>query len=131
VIDYRIPLLIVAAAFVTLLVLPIPVAITDIGPRWSWLAMREPSVGWAVAVTFANYELAASPLMFTAFFLATSPTVRPITRRGRTLYALAIGALAAVMQVYVSVTWGPYAALLLVGLLTPVADRFFPPRPLA
>jgi Na+-transporting NADH:ubiquinone oxidoreductase subunit NqrB len=131
VIDYRIPLLIVASAFVALLVLPIPVAITDIGPRWSWLAMREPSVGWAVAITFANYQLAASPLMFTAFFLATSPTVRPITRRGRTIYAIAIGVVAAVMQLYISVSWGPYAALLLVGLFAPVADWFFQPRPLA
>jgi electron transport complex protein RnfD len=131
VIDYRIPLLIVASAFVTLLVLPIPVAITDIGPRWSWLAMREPSVGWAVAVTFANYQIAASPLLFTAFFLATSPTVRPITRRGRTIFALMIGVLSAVMQLYVSVSWGPYAALLVTGMLTPLADWYFQPKPLA
>lgn len=131
VIDYRIPLLIVAAAFVALLVLPVPVALTEGGPRWSWLALREPSVGWAVAVTFANYQLAASPLMFTACFLATSPTVRPITRRGRTVFAIAIGLLSAVMQLYVSVAWGPYAALLIAGMLTPVADWFFSPRPLA
>jgi Na+-transporting NADH:ubiquinone oxidoreductase subunit NqrB len=131
VIDFRIPLLIVASAFVALLILPIPIAITDIGPRWSWLAMREASVGWAVAVTFANYQIVASPLMFTAFFLATSPTVRPITRRGRTLFAIAVGVLAAAMQLYVSVAWGPYAALLIVGLFTPLADALFQPKPLA
>jgi Na+-translocating ferredoxin:NAD+ oxidoreductase RnfD subunit len=130
-IDWRIPLLIIATAFVALLVLPIPVAITDVGPKWSWLAMRDPSIGWAVAVTFANYELAASPLLFTAFFLATSATVRPITRRGRTIFAVAIGLLAAAMQLYVSVGWGPYAALLIVGLITPAADKLFQPRPLA
>ena len=120
VIDYRIPLLIVLAAFVTLLVLPIPIAITDGGPRWSWLAAREPSVGWAVGVTFVNYQLAASPLLFTAFFLATSPTVRPITRRGRTSFAMATGCLSA-----------DHAAIRL-GVLGPLrrpADRLPPDAP--
>ena len=131
VIDYRIPLLIVVTAFAALLVLPIPVSITEHGPRWSWLAMRDPSVGWDVGITFANYELAASPLLFMAFFLATNPAVRPITRRGRTLFAVAIGLMAAALQLYVSVSWGPYVALLIAGLLTPVADRLFQPRPLA
>ena len=131
VIDYRIPALIIATAFVALLVLPVPVAITDAGPRWSWLAFREASVGWAVAVTFVNYQLAASPAVFMACFLATAPAVRPITRRGRTVFAIAIGLLTAVMQLYVSVSWGPYAALLIAGLLTPIADRIFQPKPLA
>jgi Na+-translocating ferredoxin:NAD+ oxidoreductase RnfD subunit len=131
VIDYRIPLLIVAVAFAALLVLPIPVSITEHGPRWTWLALREPSVGWAVGITFANYELAASPLLFVAFFLATNPAVRPITRRGRTLFAVAVGLMAAALQLYVSVSWGPYVALLIAGLLTPAADRLFQPKPLA
>jgi Na+-translocating ferredoxin:NAD+ oxidoreductase RnfD subunit len=131
VIDYRIPLLMLLAAFVTLLVLPIPVEIGEGGPRWEWLAARDASVGWAVAVTFANYELAASPLVFVAFFLATSPAVRPVTRRGRTVFALLVGVLAAALQLYASVAWGPYAALLIAGLFTPIADRFFQPKPLA
>jgi Na+-translocating ferredoxin:NAD+ oxidoreductase RnfD subunit len=131
VIDWRIPLLVILSAFVALLVMPIPIQITDIGARWSWLAMREPAVGWAVAITFANYQMASSPLLFMAFFLATSPQVRPITGRGRILFAVATGVLAAAMQLYVSVAWGAYLALLVVGLLTPIADRVFQPRPLA
>lgn len=131
VIDWRIPMLVIISAFAALLILPIPVAITDIGARWAWLAMREPAVGWAVAITFANYQMAASPLLFMAFFLATSPQVRPISGRGRILFAVITGVLAAAMQLYVSVAWGPYLALLLVGLLTPIADRAFQPRPLA
>jgi hypothetical protein len=131
VIDYRIPLLAVLVAFAALLVLPVPVSVTEQGPRWAWLAFQEPSVGAAVAVTFANYELAASPIAFVAFFLATHPGVRPMTRRGRTVFALALGVLAAALQLYVSVSWGPYAALLGAGLLTPLADRWFQPRPLA
>jgi electron transport complex protein RnfD len=131
VIDWRVPMLIILSAFLALLVMPIPVSITDIGARWAWLAMREPAVGWAVALTFANYQMAASPMLFMAFFLATSPQVRPITGRGRILFATMTGVLAAGMQLYVSVAWGPYLALLLVGALTPIADRLFQPRPLA
>jgi Na+-translocating ferredoxin:NAD+ oxidoreductase RnfD subunit len=131
VIDWRVPVMVIVSAYVALLVLPIPVAITDVGPRWAWLASREPGVGWAVGMTFVNYQLAASPLLFTAFFLATAPQVRPITGRGRLLFALALGVLAAAMQLYVSVAWGPYLALLVVGLLTPIADRVFQPRALA
>ena len=118
------------AAFAALLVLPVPASITGQGPRWTWLAPLEPSVGWAVAVTFANYELAASPAVFMACFLATYPPVRPMTRRGRTVFAVVAGLLTAVLQLYVSVSWGPYVALLCAGLLTPLADRWFQPRPL-
>lgn len=131
VIDSRIPLLIVLVAFVALLVLPVPVSITEQGPRWSWMAFREASVGWAVAITFANYELAASPAAFMACFLATYPPVRPMTRRGRTLFAVAIGLLTAALQLHVSVSWGPYVALLCAGIITPLAERWFQPRPLA
>lgn len=130
VIDYRVPLLIIVFAFLTWLIFPIPVGITDIGPRWSWLIMRDPSVGHAVAITFANYELAASPLVFMAFFLATAPAVRPLTKRGREIFAILIGLMAGIAQLYLSVAWGPYLALLIGGLLTPVLDRFFTPRPL-
>ncbi len=131
VIDYRIPLVFVTVAFVAMLVLPIPVSITEIGARRAWFAVRDPSVGWAVGITFVNYQLAASPALFMAFFLATSPTVRPMAGRGRVLFAAILGLLTAVLQLYVSVSWGPYAALLVAGLFTPLADRFFSPRPLA
>jgi electron transport complex protein RnfD len=72
----------------------------------------------------------AGPLLLTAFFLATAPAVRPMARRGRVLYALLIGVLAAFFQLYVSVSYGSYVALLLVSGLTPVFDRWFKPNPL-
>jgi hypothetical protein len=53
-----------------------------------------------------------------------------MTRRARTLYALLIGILAAVFQLYVSVSIGPYLALLAVSLATPTLDKLFPPRTL-
>ena len=61
---------------------------------------------------------------------------RPGRRGGRggalgLLLAVWSTVLAAALQLYVSVAWGAYLALLVVGLLTPIADRAFQPRPLA
>ncbi len=129
-IDYKIPLLIVASAFVTILILPIPVFINEQGPQWHWLAFRGGYLTLPAAITFVNYELLASPLLFMGFFLATSVAVRPMTRRGRVAFAVVIGVLAAVLQLYESVSAGPYVALLIASLLTPVLDRLFEPWPL-
>ncbi|HXE55034.1 MAG TPA: RnfABCDGE type electron transport complex subunit D [Tepidisphaeraceae bacterium] len=129
IIDYRIPLLSCIFAYLALLILPIPAVITE-GPQWRWAAFRSSAIGWSVDVTFVNYEIMASPLIFTAFFLATAPTLRPMTRRGRTIYAIVFGILSAVLQLYVSVPVGPYVALLIASLLSPELDRWFKARPL-
>ena len=129
-IDIRLPMLIVIAAFVALLILPIPVRITEDTPRWHWLAMRQPDVGWSWAITLVNYELMAGPLLFVAFFLATAPGVKPMTRRARALYAVIIGVGAAALQLYLSVSYGAYLALLLASPVTPLLDRWLKPRPL-
>jgi Na+-translocating ferredoxin:NAD+ oxidoreductase RnfD subunit len=129
-IDVRLPILIMVSAFIALLVLPIPVVITDDTPRWSWLAVRQPNVGWSWAITLVNYELMAGPLLFVAFFLATAPGVRPMTRGARALYAIVVGVAAAALQLYLSVSYGAYVALLLASPLTPLLDRWFKPRPL-
>jgi Na+-translocating ferredoxin:NAD+ oxidoreductase RnfD subunit len=128
-IDFRIPLLIVCSAMVALLVLPVPVVITD-RPDWRWAVGGVRGIGGAMGLTFANYEILASPLLFTAFFLATAPAARPMTRRGRVIYALSIGALAAIFQLYVSAAIGPYLALMAASLLTPTLDKWLRPRPL-
>jgi len=129
-IDFRIPVLIVIAAFITFLILPIPTTITETSVQWHWFAFRQHGVGRAMAVTFANYELLASPLLFTAFFLATSPAVRPMARRARVVFAMLVGIVTAIVQLYFSVAIGPYVALLLVSLLTPTFDKWLRPRTL-
>src|SRR5439155_19980570 len=97
---------------------------------WRWMALRDHDIGAAKAITFANYELMAGPLLFMAFFLATAPAVRPMARRARVIYASLTGTLTAVLQLYISVSFGPYLALLVVSLLTPTFDKMFRPRPL-
>jgi hypothetical protein len=128
-IDFRVPLLICLAAIGALLVLPIPVAVSENVRHWRTLGFHA-GVGWPVAITFISYEFMAGPLLFAAFFLASAPGVRPLTRRGRAIYAILIGAGTAALQLYLDVSYGAYLALLIVGLLTPLLDRVFRPRPL-
>jgi len=123
VIDFRIPLIGCLSAYVSFIMLPIPTVIAA-GPQWHWAVFRLPEVGPAVAITFVNYEMLASPLIFMLFLLATTPVVCPMKRRSRTIFALALGIVAAAFQLYVSVSYGPYLALLLVSVLSAELDRW-------
>ena len=125
VIDYRVPLLIMLGAWAAMLILPVPIVITEQGPEWRWLAWRDSAATWAVAITFANYEVLASPLLFAGFFLATSPSIRPMSRRLRGVYAVFIGVVAAALQLYVSAATGPLVAVLAGGLLSPLLDLWW------
>ena len=93
-------------------------------------AMGQPGVSGAAVLSFACYEMLAGPLLLTAFFLATSPAVRPMPRPARAIYAVILGVASAGAKLYLSVSHGPYLALLAVSLLTPLFDRLFRPRPL-
>jgi Na+-translocating ferredoxin:NAD+ oxidoreductase RnfD subunit len=149
-IDFRIPLIIIVVELAALLILPIPTGLHG-QTTWYWIAARHPGIGWGTGITFANYQIMASPVLFMAFFLATSPSVRPMSRRARVIYAILIGAGSAALQLYMgmlleilhtsvgtglppasfqSVAVGPYVALVAVSLLTPLLDRWFHARPL-
>jgi Na+-translocating ferredoxin:NAD+ oxidoreductase RnfD subunit len=129
-IDYRIPLIAVAAAMIAFLILPIPVVINESGPRWHWLVFRAPYLGLSAGVTFADYELFASPFLLVSFFMATSVRSRPMTCRGCAVYGLILGLVSAIAQLYGSAAAAPYVALLLASLLSRRLDRLFPPRTL-
>lgn len=129
VIDVRIPVIIILVQFLALVVLPVPAGITP-HTQWHWIVARRSQVGWATGITFANYELMASPALFMAFFLATSPSIRPMARRARVIYAALAGALCAALQLYLGVSFAPYLALLLASVLTPLLDKWFRPRAL-
>lgn len=123
VIDARVPLVIFLSAIVAMLVLPVPVVVRENDVLWRWLVMRSPDVGWRLALALVSYEVAAAPLALTAFFLATSSAVRPIARRARVTYAMLIGVLTAVFLYYVSVSIGPYLALLTASMVSPALDK--------
>jgi Na+-translocating ferredoxin:NAD+ oxidoreductase RnfD subunit len=122
-IDYRVPLFVTGTALAAFLLLPIPVLITETSSQWRPLAFSH--LDWPSIVTFANYELMASPLLLVSFFMASSRAVCPTTRDGVNVYAILLGLTAAAGQLYLSVAWGPYAALLLIGLLSRPLDAMF------
>lgn len=131
VIDFRVPLLAIIGAYIAWIALPIPVLIREAGPQWQWLAFRDPvNVGPAKAITLANYEIMAGPMLLMIFFFATSPGLRPMARRARVIFGLLVGLTAAGFQLYLSISFGPYLALLIVSLITPMLDRFFRQHPL-
>ncbi len=129
-IDFRVPLVVVATAWVALLLLPVPLPVAAGGHRWQWLPASSADVGWAAGVTLVNYEVLAGPLLFTAFFVAGSPSVRPLGRPARSAYAASIGLTAAALQLYVSVALGSYLAVLIAGLFASDVDRRLGTRPL-
>ena len=124
-IDYRVPLLIILVAFLSFLVLPVPVLITSDSTQYYPLFLPRATTNWAMVITFANYEMLASPLLFVAFFMATSPTIAPASREGRAVFAILVGFLSAASQLYISCAVGPYIALLVADLLTPWLDERF------
>lgn len=130
IIDYKVPILIVVSAYLAMLVLPVPAQIVEDRAIFRWFVVREGDVDWATALTFVHYQVMASPLLFTALFLAPDPSVRPLTRGARTVYAVTAGVLTAPAQLYVSVAAGPYLALFAASLMTPMLDRWFRPQPL-
>lgn len=124
-IDYRIPLYTTFFAFMGFLLLPVPVAMSEQGAQWRPPLLPFARLDLPTVVSFANYQVMAGPLLLAAFFLATSPSICPLDRRARGVYAIVLGLAMAICQTYVSVSYGAYVALLLVGVVTPwLEDRF-------
>jgi Na+-translocating ferredoxin:NAD+ oxidoreductase subunit D len=73
--------------------------------------------------------LGSGGLMLGAWFLASDPSVSPMTRRGAWLYGLVIGVLVVVIRHYSGHVEGVVYALLLGSALTPHIDRWTRPRP--
>jgi hypothetical protein len=126
--DARIPVVTVLSMAAGLAILPLPYALGESPLRWYPLLAAGADA--ATAITFVNYQLMASPALFMALFLATSPAVRPMARRARVLFAVVLGLMTAACQLYLSVAHGPYIALLATSLLTPLLDRWWRPSAL-
>ena len=114
-IDYRVPLIIVIIAFVGFAVVPA-------------MLMHGAYLDWANSITFANYEIMASPLVLMAFFLASDGTICPLGRRARTVYAALVGVVTVFCQLYVSVAYGPYIALGVVAVFSSRLQERFPEK---
>ncbi len=111
--DFRVPLLVVASAYAAFLLLPVPVAAGLPGTAWTPV-IRHVGVNPSVAVTWANYLTLASPLVFAAFFLAPTSARAPTAPR-RAAWALLTGVACAAGQLYVAGIAGPMLGVAAVG----------------
>lgn len=127
--DHRVPLWATLAALVTFALAPTPLLVSESGAQWSWGIMHPSAAGAAVGLTFIAYQMLCGPLLMVLLVLAAQPGVRPMQPRARTAYGLLLGFFAALLQLHLDVATGPYAALLVCGLLTPALDRWLARRP--
>ena len=65
-----------------------------------------------------------SGFIFVAVFVASLSTATPVVRSGKIIYSLLVGITCAVMVNLVKFNMGMYFAILVIGLLTPILNRF-------
>lgn len=128
---WRVPVLALAAIYLTLAVLPAPVVVGPESIQRVWLPLHDPRVGIALGLTFVNYVLAVSPLLLVTIFLATQPSVRPARPKPACLFAVVFGVIAAALTLLVSVTYGAIVALLITQALFGLRSRPSPVPPAA
>ena len=100
--NWRIPVAILASAFVTALVLR-PLAPDKILP--------------------AHYQLFMGGLMFGAVFMATDPVTAPSTDPARIMYGIAIGVLTVLLRGLTPLNEGIMFAILLMNIFAPLLDE--------
>jgi hypothetical protein len=130
VLDIRLSIVAVVTCYLSLLTLPIPISFDNAKGEYHWLAIRLAGLDADLGVTFVNYLMLATPALLTLGLLANLPSIRPMFRRARFVWSIALGVSCAASLLYVSPVWGPFASLLLMGVIAPLLDHIFRPRPL-
>ena len=99
--NWRIPVSVLASAFVTALVLR---PLND-------------------AVIPAQYQLFMGGLAFGAVFMATDPVTAPCTNPARVLYGIGIGVLTVLLRAFTPLNEGIMFAILLMNIFAPLLDE--------
>ncbi len=74
-------------------------------------------------------HLASGGLMMCAFFIATDPVTCPLTKRGRFIFGLGVGALTMLIRIKGGYPEGVMYAVLLMNAVTPLIDIWTAPKP--
>jgi electron transport complex protein RnfD len=69
------------------------------------------------------YHLFIGSSIFLAFFMATDPATTPLTGVGQIIFAIGLGILTLVFQLYVQFLGGSILALVIMNLMSPILDR--------
>jgi electron transport complex protein RnfD len=81
--------------------------------------------GWTVL-----HHLLGGSLLFGAFFIATDPVSSPLTRKGKFIFGVGVGAFIMLLRLFSGYPEGVMFAVLLMNALTPLINRWTIPRPL-
>jgi electron transport complex protein RnfD len=76
------------------------------------------------------YHLFVGSVIFLAFFMATDPATTPLTPAGQLIFAVGLGILTFVFQMYLLFLGGSILALIIMNLATPLLDRIGLPKPI-
>jgi len=76
------------------------------------------------------HHLLGGAALFGAFFIATDPVTSPLTRKGKLIFGVGIGALIMLLRLFSGYPEGVMFAVLLMNGLTPLINRWTIPMPL-
>ena len=74
-------------------------------------------------------HLCAGSVLFAAFFIVTDPVTSPLTRRGRWIFGLLVGALTMTIRWFGGYPEGVMFSVLLANAVVPLIDRATPTTP--
>jgi ferredoxin len=75
------------------------------------------------------FHLFVGSVIFLAFFMATDPATTPLTGMGQIIFAVGLGVLTFVFQMYLLFLGGSILALVIMNLATPLLDKVGLPTP--
>lgn len=74
------------------------------------------------------FHMLSGGLLFAAFLNATDPVTSPMTRRGKLIFGLSLGALTVLIRALTGYAEGVTFAVLIGNMFTPLLDRFTVPK---
>lgn len=85
--------------------------------------------GHGFDLTFLAGELCTGGLMLGAFFMATDYSTSPITKWGKLLFGITLGALTGIFRIFGNTAEGVSYAIIISNLLVPLMEKITMPRP--
>jgi electron transport complex protein RnfD len=76
------------------------------------------------------FHIFVGSVIFLAFFMATDPATTPLTDLGQIIFAIGLGILTLIFQLYIQFLGGSILALVIMNLTTPLLDNIGLPKPI-
>ena len=93
-------------------------------------AIGLPVQTWGHSQMSLGYHLLGGALLFGAFFIATDLVSSPITRKGKFIFGLGVGALVMLFRLLSNYPEGVMFAVLIMNAMTPLINQWTIPKPL-